>query len=479
MPALAALLTDLYQLTMAAGYFHRGLADMRATCELFVRRLPRARRYLIANGIEAGLAFLTGLRFAEEEIDYLASLPALRDAMTPAFRRYLRELRFDGDVWAVDEGTPMFGNAPFLRVEAPIIAAQLAETFLLSAVNHGTMIASKAARMVRAAGTAGVVEFGTRRTHPLAAVDAARAAYLVGAIGTSNLQAGQRFGIPVVGTAAHMWTMVHDSEEEAFRNYAATFPNAATLLIDTYDTVRGAERAANAAGERLAGVRLDSGDLLALSKAVRSVLDARGLREARIVASGDLNEYKITELLAGGAPIDLFGVGTELVCSNDAPSLGGVYKVVEHEHLGRVVPIAKLSEGKASYPGPHQVYRRRAAGAPIEDVVALAGEPAPAGTEPLLRQRVKSGAWVDGPTPLARCRERAMAELAALGDDLHRLEPPEQSYPVRVSAAVEALTAEVRAAHELRAGEGADRIGPRTRELASATDLAREGKKER
>jgi nicotinate phosphoribosyltransferase len=448
----AALLTDLYQLTMAAGYFHRGLRDTRAVCELFVRRLPSARRYLAANGVEAALAFLADFRLDDDQVGFLASLPALRDAMTPELMRYLRELRFRGDVWTVDEGTVVFGGAPIMRVEAPLIEAQLCETFLLSAVNHGTMIASKAARMVRAARGAGVVEFGTRRTHPHAAVDAARAAYLVGAIGTSNVEAGRRFGIPVLGTAAHMWTMVHDSEEQAFENYAATFPNATTLLIDTYDTVRGAERAAAAARERLAGVRLDSGDLLALSKAVRAVLDGHGLTGARIMASGDLNEHKIESLLAAGAPIDLFGVGTELVCCNDAPSLGGVYKVVEYARDGRVVPIAKLSEGKATYPGPHPVYRRRRAGAPVEDIIALASEPPPAGSEPLLRLRIRAGERVDGPARLDDSRAHAIAELGALAEELHRLEPPAGPvYPVRTSAALEALVASVRAAHDAAA----------------------------
>ena len=254
---------------MAAGYFHRGMTGATATCEMFVRRLPRRRRYLVAMGLERALRYLEGLRFTDEEIAFLATVPSLRDAMTPGFAAYLRDLRFTGDVWAVPEGTAVFADEPLVRVRAPIVEAQLVETFLLSAINHATLIASKAARIVHAAGDAEVMEFGTRRTHPDAAVDAARAAYCAGFVGTSNVEAGFQFGVPVMGTAAHMWTMAHATEEEAFEGYVATFPSAAILLIDTYDTLRGAHRAAAIARDKLKGVRLDSGDLLGLSRAVR------------------------------------------------------------------------------------------------------------------------------------------------------------------------------------------------------------------
>ena len=301
-----ALRTDLYQLTMAAGYFHRGLTDGIATCEMFVRRLPRRRRYLLAMGLSRALQYLTELRFTEEEVAFLGTVPALRDAMTPAFAAYLRDLRFTGDVWAIPEGTAVFAGEPLVRVRAPIVEAQIVETFLLSAINHATLVASKAARVVHAAGSSGsppadVMEFGTRRTHPDAAVDAARAAYCAGFVGTSNVEAGLRWGVPVMGTAAHMWTMAHPSEEEAFAGYVATFPSASILLIDTYDTLRGARRAAAVAGDKLKGVRLDSGDLLALSRAVRIILDEHGCHSARIVASGDLNEHRIAELRAASA----------------------------------------------------------------------------------------------------------------------------------------------------------------------------------
>ncbi|UQA56414.1 nicotinate phosphoribosyltransferase [Polyangium aurulentum] len=451
------LRTDLYQLTMAAGYFHRGMMDRRATCEMFVRRLPRRRRYMLAMGVERLLGYLEDLRFTEEEIRYLREVPALADAMTESFVDYLRAFRFTGDAWAVPDGTVMFANEPFLRISAPIIEAQIVETYLLSVINHATMVASKAARIVRAAGDAGVIEFGTRRTHPAEAVDAAYAAYAAGCVGTSNVEAGMRFGIPVMGTAAHMWTMAHATEEEAFEGYVKTFPNAAILLIDTYDTPRGAERAARIAKDKLKGVRLDSGDLLALSIEVREILDAHGCGAAKIVASGDLNEYRIKELRQAGAPIDLYGVGTDLVTSLDAPSLGGVYKLVQIEREGRVEPIAKFSEGKATFPGAHQVYRfRDEAGVLARDVIALVDE-APEGlgegrAEGLLAPRMKGGARTTPADGLDAIRARARRELDTLPAALHELDegvPPnertDEPFKAVASPRLVSLVEEVRA----------------------------------
>jgi len=428
-----ALSTDLYQLTMAAGYFHRGMHHRRATCEMFVRRLPRRRRYLVAMGIERLFGYLENLRFTEDEIAYLREVPALRDAMTESFVEYLRAFRFTGDVEAVAEGTVVFANEPLVRINAPMIEAQIVETFLLSAVNHATMIASKAARVVRAAGPAGVMEFGTRRTHPDAAVDAARSAYAAGFVGTSNVEAGKRFGIPVLGTAAHIWTMAHATEDEAFENYVATFPSASILLIDTYDTLRGAERAARIAKDKLKGVRLDSGDLLELSRAVRPILDAAGCASAKIVASGDLNEYKIEALRQAGAPIDLYGVGTDLVASIDSPSLGGVYKLVEIEQGGKILPICKFSAGKATYPGAHQVHRfLDADGRLARDVIALADEDprelggGAAPSESLLSPRMRGGVRVAPFEGLDAVRARVAQEMARLPEALHTLDeaPP-------------------------------------------------------
>jgi nicotinate phosphoribosyltransferase len=447
-----ALRTDLYQLTMAAGYFHRGMTAAVATCEMFVRRLPRRRRYLVAMGLERVLQYLEHLAFTEDEIAFLQTVPALRDAMTPDLCAFLRDLRFTGDIDAVPEGTAVFANEPLLRVRAPIVEAQIVETFLLSAVNHATMIASKAARVVLAAETAKVIEFGTRRTHPEAALDAARAAYAVGFVGTSNVEAGRRFGVPVMGTAAHMWTMAHPSEEAAFAAYTEVFPSASILLIDTYDTLRGAERAARIAKDKLRGVRLDSGDLASLSRAVRVILDEHGCRSAQIVASGDLNEHRIAELRRAGAPIDLYGVGTDLVASIDAPALGGVYKLVELERDGEAHPIAKFSEGKATFPGAHQVLRARdASGTLAGDVIALANEPPDrtwGAAEPLLVPAMRGGRRVAPAEPIAAVRARSERELRSLPAELLLLEEPTPTwagYTARPSPRLEALSAEIRA----------------------------------
>lgn len=452
--SISPLVTDLYQLTMAAGYFHRGFAEHIATCEAFVRRLPTTRRFLVALGVDAILDTIEGLRFSDEDVAFLKTVPALASAMTDDFCAYLRAFRFTGEVWAVEEGTLVFDNEPILRVRAPIIQAQLLETVLLSTINHATMIGSKAARMVIAAEGRALVEFGTRRTHPDAAVDAARAAYAVGFAGTSNVEASRRFGVPVSGTAAHMWTMAHASEEEAFRSYVSVFPKTSILLVDTYDTVRGALRAARVAGEDLVGVRLDSGDLDALSRQVRAVLDREGAPRAKIVASGDLNEHSISRLVASGAPIDTFGVGTELVCSVDAPSLGGVYKLVEIDDGSGPRGICKFSEGKATMPGAHQVLRVTDDGLYEHDIIVLDHEDTPTlassdqGVTALLSKAFEDGQRVRASSPLTEVRARVAAGLSALPLSVRSLAPrgpSEVGYAVVPSAAILGLTEDVRA----------------------------------
>jgi len=449
----SALATDLYQLTMAAGYFHRGMRGHVATCELFVRRLPRARRYLVALGIDELVRHVEALRFSDEDIAFLAELPALRAAMTPAFCDYLRGFSFTGDLWAVREGTIAFENEPLVRVRAPIIEAQILETFALSLVNHATMVGSKAARVVTAARGRTVVEFGTRRTHPDAAIDAARAAYAAGFAGTSNVEAGRRYGIPVLGTAAHMWTMAHPTEAASFEGYFQVFPDGAILLVDTYDTVRGARRAARICREKLKGVRLDSGDLGALAKLVRPVLDAEGAPQAKILVSGDLNEHIVERLLADGAPIDTFGIGTEVVCSVDAPSLGGVYKLVELDDGNERRPMAKFSEGKGTFAGVHQAYRITAAsGAFDRDVLALddEGPPTLAGGQlahALLAPVMIGGKRRAGPAPLDEVRAHVASGLSALPPylrDLAPAEPGDRRYPIEPSSRLRAVTEEVR-----------------------------------
>ena len=323
-----ALHTDLYQLTMIAGYVAGGVENQRATFELFIRRLPPHRSFVIAAGLDTTLDFIESLRFTEEDVRWIQAIPALRRAST-AFFEYLRRFRFTGDVWAVAEGTPFFPYEPVIRVTAPLAEAQLLETALLAIVNFQISIASKAARIVRASGGRPVMEFGARRAHGVeAALYAARAAHIGGCDSTSFVEAGREFGIPLSGTMAHSWVLAAGSELEAFQHYIDNFGEHSVLLLDTYDTVAAANLVV-AAGLRPPAVRLDSGDFLELSRQVRATFDAAGLTSTRILVSGDLDEHRIRDLIAAGAPIDAFGVGTALTTSEDAPALGGVYKLVQ------------------------------------------------------------------------------------------------------------------------------------------------------
>lgn len=375
-----ALNTDLYQLTMAAGYFAANKQDELATFEFFVRRMPENREYLIAAGLEQAIEYLHGLSFDESDIAYLQSLRQFSRCAN-AFWDYLRALRFTGELWAMPEGTAFFPNEPILTIKAPIIQAQLVETFLLATVGFQSMIASKAARLVALAQGKPVVEFGTRRAHsPRAGVLAGRAAYIGGCAGTSNVEAGKRFGIPVYGTCAHSWVLSFEDEREAFERMQQLLGEGTVQLIDTYDTVEGAHKVA-ALGQPLLGVRLDSGDTVALARAVRKVLDAAQLQDARIMVTGDLDEHRIREILNASAPVDSFGVGTHLAVSADAPSLNAVYKLVEHEVNGVKRYPAKLSPGKATIGGAKQVYRL-----PEIDLIARMDEQPPAQGVPLLQR---------------------------------------------------------------------------------------------
>lgn len=389
--AATALSTDLYELTMMAGYFAAGRHEsVTASFELFVRRLPPHRNYLVAAGLETLMRFLEGLHFSDEEIAWIREQPALHSA-PERFFDYLRDLAFNGDVWAVREGTPLFANEPLLRVTAPLAQAQLVETAALAIVNFETSVASKAARVTAVAGRRPVMEFGARRAHgPDAALYAARAAYLAGCEGTSYVEAGRRFGIPLSGTMAHSWVLSADTELDAFRQYGDLFGEHSTLLLDTYDTIAAA-RALTRAGLRPAAVRLDSGDLAELSREVRAVLDAAGLGETKIVASGDLDEYEIHRLNDAGAPLDAFGVGTSVVTSIDAPALGGVYKLVELCEHGRTRAVMKRSPAKATWPGQKQIWRIVEAGALSRDVIGFADEPAVSGATPLLERVMRGG----------------------------------------------------------------------------------------
>ncbi|MCA9606846.1 MAG: nicotinate phosphoribosyltransferase [Myxococcales bacterium] len=435
------LATDLYQITMMAAYRARTdvAPDASSTFELFVRKLPRGRAFLVAAGLEQSLAYLRDLRFSDEDVAYLKALPVFAKT-DPAFFEWLRAFRFEGDVDAIPEGTLVFPNEPMVRVRAPLAQAQLVETFLLSTINMQTLVASKAARVRMASEQRTFVDFGARRAHGFAAaMMATRASWIAGADGTSNVIAAKKLGIPVLGTAAHAFIMSFEREEDAFAAYHARYPDHCVLLVDTYDTLEGCRKAA-AIGPSLRGVRLDSGDLGQLAKECRALLDAEGLTRTRIVASGDLNEDKITKLIADGAPIDSFGVGTELVTSRDQPALGGVFKLVQRTDGDREIPVIKLSEGKITWPGPKQVWRVSAPDGTLDhDVLELADAPGPDGATPLLRPVMRGGAFLDDAyEPLSVMRERCAAGLATLPAGLRRLHDYDAP-PVHIGPALNAL----------------------------------------
>jgi nicotinate phosphoribosyltransferase len=431
---MSALNTDLYELTMAAGYFAAGKIDDVATFELSVRRLPETRNFLLAAGLQQAVQYLLDFKFASEEIDYLRSLPHFRHA-PPEFFSYLKDLRFTGDFFALQEGTPVFPNEPMAIVRAPIIQAQIAETYLLSTFAFQTSIASKAARCVHAAQGRNVVEFGSRRAHsPGAGILAGRAAYLAGCAGTSNAEAGLRYDIPVFGTAAHSWIMAFRDEEKAFRSLQTLLGESTVFLIDTYDTIEGAKLAARL-GKPLWGVRLDSGDLIKLSHQVRSILDNAGLHSAQIFATNDLDEYRLAQFVSGGAPIDAFGVGTQLATSADAPSLSAVYKLVELSHHGHIHYTAKFSDDKTTLPGAKQIYRFA-----DRDLVALYSEcNSDYKGEPLLRPIIIQGDLIEKLPALSKSREYARQAIAALPERLHSLSPVDTPYQVEISSNLLAL----------------------------------------
>jgi len=419
------LKTDLYQLTMIAGYFKSGLADKVVTCEAFARKLPRNRRFLIMAGTEE-IRKALDFRFSISDIAFLKTIPVMREVMSPAFEDFLIDFKFTGDMCAMAEGEIVFPGEPLVRITAPLPQAQLVETIILSILNHDMKIASKAARMVLAARGKPLLEFGTRRTHHEAALSAARAAYLAGFTATSNVEAGKEFGIPVAGTVAHMWTMVNKSEEEAFEKWSNMWKDP-TFLIDTYDTYEGARLA----GKLNAGmVRIDSGDLKTESLVVRKILDNCGSK-AKIMVSGDLDEYAIQDL--ANSPIDAFGVGTKLVVSDDAPSLGIVYKVVYDETECR--PLIKTSGGKATMPGRKQVFLDQREGG-WTHLVALEGMVDSSELLTPLLDLQFSGNGFRNKVSLETSRRYCNAALTSLsalpvGYDLSSLEKVDVKVPVR------------------------------------------------
>ncbi len=446
-PDEAALLTDLYELTMAASYFAIGF-NGPSCFSLSVRRLPPRRGFLVAAGLERLLEALEEFRFAPAAIDYLASLKLF----TSAFLDYLATLRFTGDVVALPEGTIFFEEEPILEVHAPLIEAQLIETLAINQVGMASLAASKAARSLIAARGRRLIDFGLRRSQGAdAGLIAARSSYLAGFAGTSNVLAGRRYAIPLYGTMAHSYIMAHETEAAAFAHFVALFPQLSTLLVDTYDTIRGVENAARVAlelragGFKLQAVRLDSGDLLDLSMRARRTLDQRGLGEVAIFASGNLDEYRIDELLRAGAPIDAFGVGTAMVVSADAPSLDISYKLAEYNGIARL----KTSQGKLTLPGRKQVFRAinpsdgffaDRIGLAEETAAAVAREfrPAPTSVATLLERRFQAGRRVEPRPTLAESRDRFAAELARLDQRHKDLERPER-YTVRQTTALAAM----------------------------------------
>ena len=443
----APLLIDLYELTMAASYFALGF-NQPACFYLSVRRMPAKRGFLVAAGIDRVLEALEQFRFGAAALEYLDSL----NIFGPEFLAFLGNLRFTGDVHALPEGTIFFEQEPILEVRAPLIEAQLIETLLLNQVGMASMVASKAARCVIAARGRRLIDFGLRRSQGAdAGLIAARSIYLAGAVGTSNVLAGRRYGIPLNGTMAHSYVMAHSRESEAFENFVALFPRMSTLLVDTYDTVRGVENAARVAsllkerGQKLQAVRLDSGNLVDLSIRARRILDQNGLKDVAIFASGNLDEFRIDELLRAGAPIDAFGIGTEIVTGGDSPTLDAGYKLAEYAG----VPRLKTSPGKLSLPGRKQVFRaNNASGGFFADLIGLEDEsattvahefkPAPANVSTLLTRQMVGGHRVEPRPTLAESRELLLQALARLERRHKDLERPEV-YPVRNTTALNAM----------------------------------------
>ena len=432
----SGLLTDLYELTMAAGYLQTGF-DARATFELFARHLPPKRNYLVAAGLEQALEFLENVSFTPEEIGFLRK-HILFSRISPKFFDYLAGFRFTGDAWAVPEGTLVFPGEPLLRITGPIAEGQILETYLLATLGYETTVASKAARIVTAAQGRQVVDFGARRAHGGAAsLLSARASVIGGCLGTSNTLAAQMFGLGAYGTQAHSWVMAHDDEADAFNQFLDTFPDGAVLLVDTYN-VRNAVKKIIASGRKPAGIRLDSGDLTADSKWARRALDRAGWKDVQIFASGDLDEYRIAECLRKGAALDSFGVGTALSTPGDAPHLSLIYKLVEVDRGGKIREAAKFSRAKATYPGRKQVFRYISKkGEFAGDTIALADDP-PDGGQPLLVEVMRGGRRVGPAEPVSALRERCMAGLAHLPEKYRQINKA-AVYPVRYTKRLTAM----------------------------------------
>jgi nicotinate phosphoribosyltransferase len=434
-----SLFTDFYELTMCAAYFDNQNFET-ATFDLFIRRLPENRSYFLFTGLEQVLLYLQNIKFTEEQLIYLK-----RQGFNQPFIDYLRNFKFTGDVWAVPEGTVAFPNEPLIRITAPIIEAQVVETFILNTVNLQTTMSTKASRVIHAAKGKSVIEFGLRREQGIdAGMKVARSSYIAGCKGTSNVLAGMVYDIPVFGTMAHSFVMSYPKELDAFRAFAKTFPDKSTLLIDTYDNIAGAEKAVivakelEAKGFRLGGVRLDSGDLAENSKKIRKILDDNELKYVTIFVSGDLDEFRISELLGQGAKIDSFGVGTKMGTSADRPYIDVIYKLCETMTAPNVFsPIMKLSPDKLTLPGRKQVYRfKDSAGTYVRDVITLADERLDA--DPLLVKVMSEGKLTYTLPSLNQIKDVAAENLSKLPEKYKAITNAEE-YPVELSQKLQDL----------------------------------------
>jgi nicotinate phosphoribosyltransferase len=465
-----ALATDFYELTMAAAYYYsnnysdRDLASKKiAIFELFVRKLPANRAYIVTAGLEQALYFLANVKFNQKHVAYLKSLDVFKHVGEDFFE-YMTRFRFTGTVWAVPEGTILFPNEPIMRVEAPIIEAQIVETVLLSTINFQSLIATKASRIVSSAMGKDVVEFGSRRAHGVqAGLLAARAAYIGGCVGTSNSLAGYKLGIPVFGTMAHSYIMSFEREEEAFQQFSKVFPGS-FLLVDTYDSIAAVKKMIRL-GIKMKGIRLDSGDIYHLSVECRKLLDsAPGYSNTKIMASGDLNEYLIRDLVRKGAPIDTFGVGTELSTSRDDPTMNGVYKLVAIRVQGSMKDARngikrklshdtllfklKTSPGKKTYPGPKQIYRILENKKIIRDWIMLEDEGQyPTGLAiPLLRKQFEMGKLLCKLPSIAEIKSYHIQQLDLLPSQFRDLDFEPKEFPVFISKKLKRITKQFRPA---------------------------------
>lgn len=445
-----SLFIDFYELAMSASYLKFSPRTV-ATFNLFIRTLPPVRSFYIVCHIEDIINSITNFRFSDDDLKYLKSLKKFPDE----FIEYLSGFRFNGDVYSIEDGTVVFPEEPVVVVTAPIIEAQILETLLLNIVNINTTLLSKSIRVVIAAKGKPVYDFSPRRTQGIeAGLKSAKFSYIAGCAGTSNVLAGKKFGIPVVGTMAHSYVMAFESELEAFRSFAKTFPDNAILLIDTYDVYQGTKNAIIVAkeleknGKRLLGVRIDSGDVVKLSKTVRKMLNDNGLGYVKIILSGNLDEYKIDEILKSSTPVDAFGVGTNMGVSTDLPYTDVVYKIVEiSDHKGRHIPVMKLSRSKVTYPCKKQVYRVIRGNTYYKDIISLSNEKISG--IPLLHKVIEGGKIVYKPRPINEIRDKVKNEISMLPDEMKDI-TRQHKYRVEISPHLKRITKKIE--EKLRTG---------------------------